>query len=429
MTNAKRGRVVAKNDGKGNLTLQLPAAYSNHYYGTKQKYISFGAKDTDENMIEAMKAALELQSDLESGKFDPKETDKYKHKSKRLGDYNRIEDISVIELCNDFVKSLIIEVTTYNSEYKTLINHVNKMVAQCKYTLKQQSEIDTWIRTNVAESNAIRLLALVYRMIEWGKRESKISNDFPNKFKQYEQDFIKSLRGQKSKRKAPIAVAHLPKKQGIQAHSEEYRDKIIAAFHKRTIQLKYRSKLDHFAYMIEFLFLTGCRHGEAFGLVWKDIEYGKDKKGSLKVNINIDESYQGRGKITKNTKTRKHRKVPATKRVIEILEILKPEHSDPNLLVFRNFQGKHFNTNALSRLWIPKVHDAARRVWDNSVLGKMIKDGEIDYYMESYSTRRTFVSLQINKGVPLPTVAMWIGDDPKTVLKHYARPDYDTVPY
>lgn len=432
MANARRGQVTAKNDGKGNLTLQLPTEYSKYYYGVKQKYLSFGAKDTPTNMIAAMNAALELQSDIESGKFNPLETAKYKHPTKKLGDYNRFESISVISLFDDFVKSLIIEPTTRGKRYKSLLNHLKKMTRQHNYTLKQQSEIDSWIRANVAESIVLVLLAALYRMIEWGKRESKIPDDFPNKFKQYEQDFKKSLRGQRAKKKQPLAVAHLPVREGIQAHSEEYRDKIIAAFHDRKRQIKYRSRLDRFAYLIEFLFLTGCRHGEAFALIWKDIEYGKNKKGLPQIYINIDESYNGYEKLTKNTKTRKHRKVPATDRVVEILEILeilKPEHANPNLLIFSNYAGDHFNSESMANAWIPRVHDPLTKKRDTSVIGKMIRDGELDYYMDSYSTRRTFVSIQINKGIPPNVVAKWVGDDVETILKSYARPDDDAVPY
>ena len=429
MTNAPRGRVTAKNDGKGNLTLQLPTAYSKHYYGVKQKYLSFGAKDTPENMIEAMRAALKLQLDIESSKFDPLKISKYKHLNKQIGDYNRIKNTDLISLSNDFVKNLIIEPTTRDSEYAVTLNHLRRMVEKHNYTLEQQSEIDIWIRNNIAESMALRLLSIMYRMIEWGKRESKISKDFPNKFKQYQQDFKKSLRGQRAKRKPPAAVAHLPVKEGIQAHSEECRDKIIAAFHNRKRQKLHRSRHDHLAYLIEFLFLTGCRHGEAFALVWKDIEYGKNKKGLPEVKINIDESYHSHRKVTKNTKTRKHRKVPATNRVTEILEILKPEHPDPNLLVFRNYKDDHFNSPAIQQVWIPKLEDPITKRKDNTIIGKMIRNGELDYYMDAYSTRRTFVSTQLNKGVPVPTVAMWVGDNPETILKHYARPDDDAVPY
>ena len=425
MANAPRGQVTAKNDRKGNLTLQLPTEYSKHYYGIKQKYISFGAKDTRENMIAAMEAALELQTDIESDKFNPLEIDKYKHSSKRLNTYSCGEKVNLLSLFEDFTNNLIIEPTVRFTRYKSLYSHLKKMANQHNYNLKQQSEIDVWIRANVAESNIIILLASLHRMIEWGKRESKISKDFPNKFKQYEQDFKKSLRGQRAKKKPPVAVAHLPRKEGIQAHSEECRDKIIAAFHNRNciVPKDSQCKLDHKAYLVEFLFLTGCRHGEAFALLWKDIEYGKNKQGLLEVKINIDESYNGRYKLTKNTKTRKHRKVPATSRVIEILEILKPEHPDPNLLVFRNHQNNHLNSDNLRRLWAPTPKN------DYSIIGKMIRNGELDYYMDSYSTRRTFVSIQINKGVPVTTVAKWVGDNPETILKHYARHDDDAVPY
>ena len=147
------------------------------------------------------------------------------------------------------------------------------------------------------------------------------------------------------------------------------------------------------------------------------------------VKIRIDESYDGKAKVTKDTKTRRHRKTPADDRVVEILEILKPEHPDPNLLVFRNYQNNHFNSEALSHLWIPEPEiDPVTGKKDISVIGKMIRDGELDYYMDAYSTRRTFISVQLNAGVPAHTVAAWVGDSTETIMKHYARPDDDCVP-
>lgn len=147
------------------------------------------------------------------------------------------------------------------------------------------------------------------------------------------------------------------------------------------------------------------------------------------VKIRIDESYDSKAKITKNTKTCKHRKTPADDRVVEILEILKPEHPDPNLLVFRNYENNHFNTAALDNLWIPTPEvDPVTGRKDKSIIGKMIREGELDYYMDAYSTRRTFISVQLNAGVPVHIVAAWVGDNPDTIHKHYARPDDDFVP-
>ena len=426
MANAQRGQVTVKNDGKDNLILQLPTIYSKRYFGIKQKYISFGAKDTPLNRHEANGAALKLQSDIESDNFAPLDTIKYKHSNQRLGDYKHIENINVVSLFDNFVNSLIIEPTTYRNTYKTARNHLQKMISKHNYILKQQSEIDVWLRANVAESFALEMLAILYRMIEWGKRELKVSKDFPNNFKQYEQNFKKSLRGQRTKRKPPIAVSYLPVKQGIQAHSEECRDKIIKAFHNRKRQKGHEHEVDLVAHLIEFLFLTGCRHGEAFALTWKDIEYGKNNAGMIQVKININKSYSGVLNLTKNTKTRKHRKVPVTDRVVKILEILKSEQADPNLLIFRNQNNKHFTTQILRGYWAPNPEDSNKK---RSVISGLIEAGEIDYYMDPYSTRRTFVSIQLNKGVPVNTVAMWVGDNPETILKHYGRPDDDAVPY
>ena len=430
MPNALRGHVRVKDDGKGNLTLQLPSVYAQLYYNKKQMPISYGAKNTPANMRKAMDAAIELQSDLENEVFDPKNLTKYKHSSQRLGSYSHIEDISVVSLFKDFANSKLIEPGT-RRKYNTLINHLQKMSCQYSYTLKQQSEIDNWIRANMKESTILKMLAALYSAIEWGKKEEKISKNFSNKYKEYEKRFKDSLHGHRAKRKPPKAVEHLPVKEGIQAHSEECRDKIIAAFHRRSRQKGHRHKIDHLAYLVEFAFLTGCRHGEAFALVWKDIEYGKDKQGLPEVKIRIDESYDSQEGITKNTKTRKHRKTPADDRVVEILEILKPEHPDPNLLVFRNYANDHLNTALLGDIWIPTTRVdpvTQKETKDCSVIGKMIRDGELDYYMDAYSTRRTFVSLQLNKGVPVNTVAMWVGDNPETILKHYGRPDDDDIP-
>ena len=152
MPNALRGHVRVKDDGKGNLTLQLPSIYAQRYYGKKQMPISFGAKNIPSNMSKAMDASLELQSDLENNVFDPENLAKYKHSSQRVGDYRRIENISIVSLFKDFTNSKLIEPATLRM-YKFLTTHLQKMSCQHSYTLKQQSEIDNWIRAkNVVSS-------------------------------------------------------------------------------------------------------------------------------------------------------------------------------------------------------------------------------------------------------------------------------------
>ena len=151
MARTAKGQIKVIEDRDGNLRIQIPNPHAQYYYQKNQKYICYGAKNTQSNMIAAMNAALELQTDIESNEFKPLETAKYKHSNKQLGNYNHIKSISIISLFNDFVKNLIIEPTTRDTVYLTHFNHLKRMTDQHEYTLKQQSEIDIWIRNNTAE--------------------------------------------------------------------------------------------------------------------------------------------------------------------------------------------------------------------------------------------------------------------------------------
>ncbi len=51
------------------------------------------------------------------------------------------------------------------------------------------------------------------------------------------------------------------------AYSIQERDLIVESFRNSD-----RDSIRHSADLIEFLFLTGCRHGEAFALKWKNIK-------------------------------------------------------------------------------------------------------------------------------------------------------------
>lgn len=421
MANAPRGQVIAKNDGKGNLTLQLPTVYANRYYNIKQKYISFGAKDTSQNRIDAMNAALKLQLDIESDRFDPLEIDKYKHSSKNLENYSQ-SDTNVVDLFTRFTNQLKVHESTLGC-YKVFLSHLNKMYEQSRYTLKQQLEISEWVRNNVAPTRAVRLLAALDRMVNWAIKESKLSENFPNKFHQYELELKKSLKTVNTKRKLPALASHLAREyDDIQAWSESERDIIIKGFHERKMQRRFKGEIDYLAYLIEFLFHTGCRHGEAFALTWRDVK-------SDFTSFDINKSYCSKVKKIKGTKTGKNRRVPANNRVQEILKTIKTENTNLDSLIFTNRTGDTFTSEYLAGYWIPKYVTGTKRISKKGVISTLINEGKLTKYIDAYGTRRTFVSIQINKGVPVTTVAKWVGDNPETILKHYARHDDDAVPY
>jgi integrase len=418
--NAIRGQVHVKNDGKGNLTLQMPSNHAQYYYGLKQKYISFGAKDTPQNRIAAMTAAIEMNNDLELGVFDPQKAVKYQHLSKQsTGRYEATlvsnEANNLLCLYKDFVKQLTLAETTRKTLHEgTLLHYFSRMVLEEGYGLNQQSQIYNWVKKNIGVTNAREALRLFYRLIEWAKREQRLPENFNNKFKEYEQEFSKAIKRINTSRKLPKAVANLMPREGIKAWTEAERDLIIEAFYARKKTGRNLYGVDHLGCLIEFFFNTGCRHGEAFALTWGDIS--ADFK-----TMHISKSYAGKIKIVKGTKTGKVRTVPLNLKTQELLKRLKSDDVTTDTLVFRNTEGGYYQTANISSTWCPSK--------ETSIIKRLIKSGALTCYLDMYSTRRTFVSLQINKGVPVTTVAKWIGDNPETVLKHYARPDDDAVPY
>ena len=417
MTNRAQGKVQVQADKKGYLTFQLPMVYAQHYYGRKQKYISFGAKDNRENKRLAEDSADRMQDDLKLGKFNPDELTCYKHPNKQIkGRYQQKTEVSfnVLALYQIFIKNSNIGITTLKATYRTIHNHLKKMEDTCEYTLKQQLEIKSWIQSNTAQSMALKMLALLHRMIEWGKREERLPDTFVSKFNDYSAEFKKSLKTVNTNKKPPKFVENLPRRDGIQAWSEEEKEIIISAFYNRK---KINSKIDNTDYiapLVDFAFNTGCRHGEAFKLTWGDINNDF-------TYVSISESYSSKSKIIKCTKTGKTRLTPLNLRMQEMLKKFKPIDASPSDLIFKAKKGGHLSTAALFNYWIGKK--------DFSVIGNLIKEGKLPCYMEFYSTRRTFISLQISKGASVVDVANWVGDNPETILKYYARHNDRAIPY
>ena len=94
---------------------------------------------------------------------------------------------------------------------------------------------------------------------------------------------------------------------------------------------------------------------------------------------------------------------------------------DAGGLVFPNEKGTHFSSHTIRAVW---NLDGAL-----TVIGKLIREKKLTRYCDAYSTRRTFVSLQISKGASVVDVAKWVGDNPETILKHYAGHNEEAVPH
>ena len=113
----------------------------------------------------------------------------------------------------------------------------------------------------------------------------------------------------------------IPKKSNQLSEAEDYRSYTVS---ERDLIINHirnheRIVISQMADVVEFLFLTGCRHGEAFALKWKNIKFDTGW-------IIFKESYDTQTKITKTTKTDVDRlfKMQGMNRLINLLKRLDP---------------------------------------------------------------------------------------------------------
>ncbi|MEG4840062.1 hypothetical protein [Microcoleus sp. B9-D4] len=133
-----------------------------------------------------------------------------------------------------------------------------------------------------------------------------------------------------------------PEERDRRAFTKEERDIIIKAFYEHKNPSPRR-----LAPLIEFRFLTGCRNGEAFALEWKDVFLGRDKD-----YIRFSKSYNGMLKNTQVTKTGEARLFKIYPKLNDLLLRIKPDNAKPTDLVFTKLNGKHWDSNAIAKLWL-----------------------------------------------------------------------------
>jgi integrase len=171
-------------------------------------------------------------------------------------------------------------------------------------------------------------------------------------------------------------------------------------WHRIVTHFRTTPELAHYADLVEFRFLTGCRTGEAVGLLWKHI--ARDCSA-----IVICESVC-KGDRT-STKTDEIREFTVSHRVKEILlerrqrALSKLEKPDPNALVFPGPKGKPIEAaNFAKRQWKPALEKLGIE------------------YRRPYKTRSTFVSHALDMGVTPAEISEITGHKQETLFGYYS---------
>lgn len=375
-TKAAKGTVGVESF-RGKIRLRLPRSIE-----TNNRYISTGLQDTPENRKKAQKIAWQIEDDISSGTFDSTlATYKPQHHLTVVQAIKAQPALSLSELWEQYTeyrKPLIAE-TTLKIQYAAVRNHIAKLPTK---TLSDAVQIRDFLVGKLSNDAARRTLTQISACCDWGVDSCLISSN--------------PFHGMAQKIKVVKNETDI-----IDPFTAEERDIIIKAFEEHSLY-------SYYVPFVKFLFMTGCRTGEAVGLQWKHIS--ADCR-----TITFSESVSTQLKIRKDCKTHQSRKFPCNASLQALLLSIKPNTCNPEALVFPSKKGGVIRSgHFIDSAW------KGRSDRNDGIVTKLVKEGKISRYRTQYNTRHTFITQCLEAGVSVVQVAKWAGNSPEIIMKHYA---------
>ncbi|QSJ18353.1 tyrosine-type recombinase/integrase [Nostoc sp. UHCC 0702] len=397
---------------KGSLRLQFSSRVSQEFYGKRQAYKGLGRSDTPENQQWAEGIVRRIQADIDhpdGGLFDPTLA-KYLDIKPMLATVTQLPTAKPLptlgELWEEFVnwklKTQQIGESTFIGNYKGKHEPMLRLFMDKPFNEATANEIITKLNSKIKNRKQTKTLyGILSQLCQWAiSKKIGITEDY---FVEIKQSY-----------RLPKKSKQLSEVEDYKAYGIEERDLIINSFYNSE-----RNGEKILAPLIEFLFLTGCRHGEAFALQWKDIKFDAGW-------IVFDQSYSSQTKVLmEDTKTGVIRwfKMKGMDRLIHLLTRLHGDDKNPNDLVF-NYKGKRCDTFKIGIYWqgmnVTKPSGESYQL--PGVARRLANEGKLQY-LKPYSTRHTFISIQANNGADLALLADTCGNSVDVIIKHYLQPD------
>jgi integrase len=359
MKPGRKGTVGIENNG-GVLRLRLPR----QVYGGRQKYLYLGLNDTKENRKIAKAKAQAIESDIFFDRFDPTLI-KYKPRVYSYPEIAKPDELNLGELWQQYADFKAKHLSPSSmKDFRRVSNHIAQLADP---SLKSAKAIARHFQEFLSADAAKRTLTQVNACCKWA----------------VEQELIKENPFDGMARR--VKVRH---QQSINPFTAAERDWIIKAFEQSESH-------QHYAGLVKFLFLTGCRTSEAVGLTWQHV--APDLSSITFAEVVVE------GERILSTKTHKIRKFPVNGSLKDLMAGLRPGHPQPSAPVFTDTQGN-----------LVRPNNFLRRHWQPVVKNLPIA------YRPQYNTRHTFITLCLEAKVPIAQVAAWVGNSPKIILEHYA---------
>ena len=454
MTYAKSNHIpdtIKVQSDNGSLRLQFSTQY-NPIFGGKRKHQGLGMKDTPENWQKAVGIAWRIEGDLQHPDwqtlFDPTFA-KYGLKTKYAAELKLATPIpepepemTVGQMWEDYLvwKQPQLEETTFRGSFCTTYTNAIKGLVWCnkqkKYT---QSDCGLWdlgiaspcMPTRIAsitlatENKNKMLLALneaFLRLQSLGKVRQGLVNPFCDLWKiQNKTDKYRSKISTDGEILEWWEIADAESdslEKDRRAFTKDERDIIIKAF--------YESEKEHesaIAPLIEFLFLTGCRPGEAFALRRQDIML---ERGFIR----FSKSFASKYRITKVPKTGEARLFPLTEKLREFFKT-NPLPLVENELVFKTKDGVSYRNSTHGYAWYGKESSETKPKQYPGLVVRLVASDAISCYLPPYNARHTFITLQARANKDntsaLLLLAHACGTSVEKIIAHYLEVDTSVV--
>jgi integrase len=378
--NRKKSKAGSAQIRSSNGRLQLVFTFEGKRY-----FVSTGLSDTPYSRKQAQDKALEVERDIAYGEFSPEKLDKYKAKAA----LTTADPVSTISISMPDLPGLWKRYSKAKSSGKSpatvrMYGWVANHLERCPHKLPSQNQaIFDWLSANVPANSARRVLMHLSACCKWARKSGLLeANPFEGSASEVK---VKKTGTEDDE---------------INPFTREERDRIIETF-------KGNRYYRHYAPLVEFLFFTGCRPSEAIALQWKHVNH---------TAITFEQAviYTGKGFVLKDgLKTQQSRRFPINAQLERLLNEIKADGCNSDLLVFPSPEGRFID-------W----HNFTNRAW-RAVL-KSLSDVE---YRNPYQTRHTFCSLCREANISSIQLAKWVGNSAQMIDRVYAKPvDLIAVP-
>lgn len=411
----KRGTVTVGTD-KGCLRLQFPSSVSQKIWGKTQKYKTLGLSDTQINRAIAEKLASQAQLDILSDNLDETLERYNPHLLEKTSQKIQAKIPGLLALYQKYIETVVkasVEESTYLRYSKYYLNTL-KHCADA-HLVKDAVKIRDTIRELRTDNKTREILDVLFNLMEWAIRNEILPRGTENPYRQLKKDVRGKSKQQKPKRMlANETNRNAPDYRG---YSPEEARAIVEEFSNRGFPKgKYRDA-------VEFMYLTGCRTGECFGLLWEDIEEDYSAITFRRSYCRYTQKNQG---IKTAHQGKTSRSFPCGEKLKNLLIKLRASRNcRPQDFVFCDDNGEPINAWAFYCVWAGQ----AEREGSNRAMGvteKLMQEGKLGFYLKPYSTRHSFINWQLDAGETPANVALLVGNSPEIIYKYYVSANSNT---